>query len=56
MDPSGLVAVSQSRKVSVQWDDLFNSATAVGAAIGQPVSATALFDGESPEDAGYAME
>ena len=56
VDPSGLVAVSQSWTVSVQWDDLFNSATAMGAAIGQPVFATALFGGESPDDAGYAME
>ena len=52
----GLVAVSQSWTVAVQWDDLFNTGTAMGAAIGQPVFATALVGGASPDDAGYAME
>ena len=56
VDRTGLVAISQSWTVAVQWSDLFNTGTAMGAAVGQPVIATALIDGTNPDDAGYVME
>lgn len=56
VDNRGLVAVSQSWTLGVQWNDLFNEGTAMGAAIGQPIFATALVGGESPNDASYVME
>ena len=42
--------------MAIQWRDLFNTGTAMGAAVGQPIVATALVDGTSPDDAGYVME
>ena len=56
VDRTGLVAISQSWTVAVQWSDLFNTGTAMGAAVGQPIIATALVDGTNPDDAGYVME
>ena len=56
VDSAGLVSVSQSWTVALQWSDLFDSGTSMGAAIGQPVFATALVGGGSPNDAGYVME
>ena len=56
VDSAGLVSVSQSWTVALQWSDLFDSGTSMGAAIGQPVYATALVGGGSPNDAGYVME
>ena len=56
VDQRGLVAISQSWMVAVQWKDLFDAGAAMGAAIGQPIFATALIGGESPDDAGYVME
>lgn len=56
VDRQGLVAISQSWTVAIQWSDLFNTGTAMGAAVGQPIFATALVGGTSPDDAGYVME
>ncbi|WP_114993080.1 iron uptake porin [Synechococcus sp. UW179A] len=56
VERNGLVAISQSWTVAVQWSDLFNTGTAMGAAVGQPIIATALVGGKSPDDAGYVME
>ena len=56
VDRTGLVAVSQSWTVAIQWSDLFNTGTAMGAAVGQPIIATAVFGGTNPDDAGYVME
>ena len=56
VERNGLVAISQSWTVAVQWSDLFNTGTAMGAAVGQPIIATALVGGTSPDDAGYVME
>ena len=56
VERDGLVAISQSWTVAIQWRDLFNTGTAMGAAVGQPIVATALVDGTSPDDAGYVME
>ncbi|WP_066905530.1 iron uptake porin [Synechococcus sp. MIT S9504] len=56
VEHNGLVAISQSWTVAVQWSDLFDTGAAMGAAVGQPIIATALVGGTSPDDAGYAME
>lgn len=56
VDREGLVAISQSWSLAIQWSDLFSTGTAMGAAIGQPIFATALVGGASPDDAGYVME
>ena len=52
----GLVATSQSWTLAVQWTDLFNTGTAMGAAVGQPIIATELVGGASPDDDVYVME
>ncbi len=56
VDREGLVAISQSWSLAMQWRDLFSTGTTMGAAVGQPIFATALVGGASPDDAGYVME
>ena len=50
------ISASQSWQAAFQWTDAFVKGNAAGFAFGQPSFATALVDGASPNDAGYAWE
>ena len=52
----GLVAISQSWTVALQWTDWLFEDTSMGLAVGQPIFATALKGGATPDDTGFAME
>ena len=56
MNSDGLVSISQSWTVALQWSDWLWEDTSMGMAVGQPIFATALKGGATPDDAGYAME
>ena len=56
MNSDGLVSISQSWTVALQWSDWLWEDTSMGMAVGQPIVATALKGGATPDDAGYAME
>jgi hypothetical protein len=47
---------SQSWSVGLQWNDAFIKGNALGMAVGQPVFATSLRNGETPQDGNYAWE
>jgi hypothetical protein len=47
---------SQSWSVGLQWSDAFIKGNALGMAVGQPVFATSLRNGETPQDGNYAWE
>ncbi len=49
-------AASQSWSVGLQWSDAFMKGNALGMAVGQPVFATSLRNGETPQDGNYAWE
>ncbi len=49
-------AASQSWSVGLQWDDVFIKGNQAGMAVGQPVFATSLRNGEVPQDGNYAWE
>ncbi|MFM8525997.1 MAG: iron uptake porin, partial [Cyanobacteriota bacterium] len=50
------VSESQSWTIALQWTDAFVKGNAAGFAFGQPSFATALVNGATPNDAGYAFE
>ncbi|MCP9834692.1 MULTISPECIES: iron uptake porin [unclassified Cyanobium] len=52
----GALRTSQSWMVGLQWDDAFIKGNALGMAVGQPVFATALDDGQTPQDGNFAWE
>ncbi len=52
----GALRTSQSWMVGLQWDDAFIKGNALGMAVGQPVFATALANGQSPQDSNVAWE
>ena len=47
---------SQSWSVGLQWSDAFMKGNALGMAVGQPVFATSLRNGETPQDGNFAWE
>ncbi len=49
-------AASQSWSVGLQWSDVFLKGNALGMAVGQPVFATSLRNGDTPQDGNYAWE
>ena len=49
-------AASQSWSVGLQWSDVFVKGNEAGMAVGQPVFATSLRNGETPQDGNYAWE
>ena len=52
----GALRPSQSWMVGLQWDDAFIKDNALGLAVGQPVFATALTGGQTPQDGNVAWE
>ena len=50
------VATSQSWMVGLQWKDAFVKDNSLGFAIGQPIFATALRDGSTPNDGNVVLE
>ena len=50
------ISASQSWQAAFQWTDAFVKGNAAGFAFGQPSFATALVNGATPNDAGYAWE
>ena len=52
----GLVETSQSWTVALQWDDAFLQGNKAGMAVGQPVFATSLYGGDTPNDGNYVWE
>ena len=53
---AGLLSISQSWMVGLQWQDVLGPGNAFGMAVGQPVFATALTGGQVPDDGGLMME
>ncbi|MFM9088375.1 MAG: carbohydrate porin, partial [Cyanobium sp.] len=54
--PEGSLSTSQSWMVGLQWTDVFAKGNDFGFAVGQPVFATALTDGITPNDGNYVWE
>jgi hypothetical protein len=54
--PSGSLRTSQSWMVGLQWTDVFKKGNDFGFAVAQPVFATALTDGVTPNDGNYVWE
>jgi hypothetical protein len=52
----GDLTTSQSWMVGLQWSDVFVKGNQFGMAVGQPVFATALKGGDSPNDGNYVWE
>jgi len=52
----GSLSRSQSWMVGLQWADAFRPGNSLGMAVGQPVFATALSGGNTPDDGGVIME
>jgi hypothetical protein len=56
-DPgNGALRTSQSWLVGLQWQDAFLQGNVLGMAVGQPVFATSLIGGETPDDGGVVLE
>jgi hypothetical protein len=53
---TGLVSTSQSWTLSLQWEDVLLQGNAMGGAIGQPIVATALVGGATPNDGSVVAE
>nr|WP_216900316.1 iron uptake porin [Synechococcus sp. CCY 9618] len=53
---AGALRTSQSWMVGLQWDDAFIKGNALGMAVGQPIFATALSGGQTPQDGNVAWE
>jgi hypothetical protein len=49
-------AASQSWSVGLEWSDAFIKGNALGMALGQPVFATSLRNGQTPQDGNFAWE
>jgi hypothetical protein len=54
--PRGSLSTSQSWMVALQWTDVFAKGNDFGFAVAQPVFATALTDGVTPNDGNYVWE
>ncbi len=54
--PLGSLSTSQSWMVGLQWTDVFQKGNDFGFAVAQPVFATALNDGVTPNDGNYVWE
>ena len=54
--PLGSLSTSQSWMVGLQWTDVFKKGNDFGFAVAQPVFATALNDGVTPNDGNYVWE
>jgi hypothetical protein len=54
--PRGSLSTSQSWMVGLQWTDVFAKGNDFGFAVAQPVFATALTDGVTPDDGNYVWE
>jgi hypothetical protein len=54
--PRGSLSTSQSWMVGLQWTDVFAKGNDFGFAVAQPVFATALTDGVTPNDGNYVWE
>jgi hypothetical protein len=54
--PRGSLSTSQSWMVGLQWTDVFQKGNDFGFAVAQPVFATALNDGVTPNDGNYVWE
>lgn len=52
----GALATSQSWMLGLQWSDVFARGNALGLAVGQPVFATALQGGATPQDQNFVWE
>jgi hypothetical protein len=52
----GALTTSQSWMVGLQWSDVFAKGNALGLAVGQPVFATALQGGATPQDQNFVWE
>ncbi|QPN56696.1 carbohydrate porin [Synechococcus sp. CBW1107] len=52
----GALTTSQSWMVGLQWSDVIAKGNALGLAVGQPVFATALKGGETPQDQTFTWE
>jgi hypothetical protein len=56
-DPAdGALRTSQSWMVGLQWSDAFSKGNVLGMAVGQPIFATALEGGRSPDDGNFVCE
>ena len=53
---TGLVSTSQSWTLALQWEDVLLQGNAMGGAIGQPIVATALVGGATPNDGSVVAE
>ena len=56
VDQTGLVSISQSWSVGLQWLDAFAKGNALGMAVGQPTFATSLEGGSTPNDGNFVWE
>jgi hypothetical protein len=54
--PRGSLSTSQSWMVALQWTDVFQKGNDFGFAVAQPVFATALTGGATPNDGNYVWE
>ena len=52
----GLVNVSQSWSIGLEWQNIDNTGQSAGMAVGQPVFATSLYGGTTPNDGNYVWE
>ncbi|MEE2696126.1 MAG: iron uptake porin [Cyanobacteriota bacterium] len=52
----GQITTSQSWSMGLTWDDAFAKGNSAGLAVGQPVFATALRGGDTPNDGNYLWE
>ncbi len=55
-DAANNIEASQSWYVGLEWSDVFAKGNAFGMAVGQPVFATSLRDGDTPQDGNYVWE
>ena len=56
VNDEGLVSISQSWSVGLEWSDAFFQGNALGMAVGQAPFATSLNGGDTPDDGNYAWE
>ncbi len=56
VDQNSLVSTSQSWALALEWSDVFLRSNQAGIAVGQPVFATSLENGEAPRDGNYVWE
>jgi hypothetical protein len=56
VNTQGLVADSQSWSIGLQWSDALSIGNTFGMAVGQPIFATALYDGARPRDGNTVWE